>query len=680
MELLLFVLILLSLIGVSNIINHFLPVIPIPLVQISLGIVIAAFSPDLHTIIEPELFFVLFIAPLLFNDGKRFPREKLWTLRGPILFLALGLVFATVFVVGYAIHWMIPALPLPAAFALAAILSPTDAVAVSSIAGRIHLPPNIMHLLEGEALMNDASGLVAFKFAVAAAVTGAFSLREATVSFFIIALGGLLIGALTTFCVIRLRISLRRLGMEDVTMHMLIQLLTPFAIYLLAEHLGLSGILAVVAGGVIHSIEQDHMESAFSGRMRVVSESTWSVVLFILNGLIFVILGLEIPDVLKVIWKDENFNNLKVFNYIVFISLALILLRFLWIFLFSEGSRLLFSKNEQPKPGMRSYLMTSLSGVRGAVTLAGAFSIPLVLYDGSPFPERNLMIFISAGVILFTLLTASFILPLISRKKKTGSAIDLAKHERTLKEQLIEAIIGSLKEDLCEENQEAVLSVISDYQKLLLTIANSEYDHSSSKVLRKMELKVRLTGIQAEKKGLQNLLDQGNISPENAARIREIINHMEVLFGSHRKFRFAATIVFLLSKWNRVIQSLFHKKSRMSKDIQVVKDIKIQTSKDAIDAIKNEINEENRGVSLSVISHYTEMIERLEQSFRKSKKDTQFWKRKKDLQYKALQAGRDRIQLLFENGEITRENSIMLRHFISVIEAKVFEEESIIPL
>lgn len=680
MELLILVLILLSLIGVSNIINHFLPVIPIPLVQISLGILVAALSPELHIIIEPELFFVLFIAPLLFNDGKRFPREKLWTMRWPILLLALGLVFATVFVVGYVIHWMIPTLPLPAAFALAAILSPTDAVAVSSIAGRIHLPSNIMHLLEGEALMNDASGLVAFKFAVAATLTGTFSLREATVSFFVIAVGGLLIGALTAFCVIRFRISLRRMGMEDVTMNMLIQLLTPFAIYLLAEHLGLSGILAVVAGGIIHSIEQDLMQSGFSGRMHVVSESTWSVILFILNGLIFVILGLEIPDVLKVIWKDENFNNLQVISYIVLTSIALIILRFLWIFLFSEGSRLFLSKDKQTKVGMRFYLMTSLSGVRGAVTLAGAFSIPMVLYDGSSFPERNLMIFISAGVILFTLLTASFVLPLISRKKKTEITMDLASHERTLKEQLIEAIIYSLKEDMCEENREAVSSVISDYRKLFITIANSEYDHSQSKVLRKMELKVRLVGIEAEKKELQKLLAQGNISPENAARARENINQLEVLFSRQIKFRFAAIVILLLSKWNRVIQSLFRKKSRMHKDVQVVKDIKIKTSKAAIEAIKNEINEENRGVSLMVISHYAEMIERLEQGFRKSKKDTQFRKRKRDIQYKALQAGRDRIQLLFESREITRENSIMLRQFINVIEAEAFEEESILPL
>lgn len=191
MEIFLFVLVLLALIGISNIVNHFVPGIPVPLVQITLGIVMAVVHPGMHTALGPKLFFLLFVALLLFNDGKRVSKINLWRLRTPILLLALGLVFATVFCMGYAIYWLIPSIPLPAAFALAAILSPTDAVAVSSIAGRVRLPKTILNLLEGEALMNDASGLVAFKFAIAATVTGAFSLREASVSFLIIALGGL---------------------------------------------------------------------------------------------------------------------------------------------------------------------------------------------------------------------------------------------------------------------------------------------------------------------------------------------------------------------------------------------------------------------------------------------------------------------------------------------------------
>lgn len=165
-----------------------------------------------------------------------------------------------------------------------------------------------MRLLEGEALMNDASGLVAFNFAIAATVTGQFSLPKAVGSFFAIAVGGLVIGALLGFAVVWLRFFLRRLGMEDVTLHMLIIILTPFLIYLAAEECHVSGILAVVAAGVVHAIERDRVESA-SVRLRIVSDSTWSVILFSLNGLVFLLLGLEIPGVVAKIWEDPAYQN-----------------------------------------------------------------------------------------------------------------------------------------------------------------------------------------------------------------------------------------------------------------------------------------------------------------------------------------------------------------------------------
>ncbi|MNZ43043.1 Sodium, potassium, lithium and rubidium/H(+) antiporter [compost metagenome] len=250
MEVFELVLIMLGLIGVSNVLNRFIPFIPVPLLQIILGTLVALLPSGLHMELNTELFLVMFIAPLLFNDGKRTPREDLWNLRSPILLLALGLVFVTVFAGGYLIHWLIPSIPLPAAFALAAILSPTDAVAVGALAGRIHLPKGIMRLLEGESLMNDASGLVAFKFAVAATVTGVFSITDAALSFLWIAIGGLVCGAVLSFIIVWIRMFIRRLGMEDVTIHMLIQILTPFLIYIITEEFGLSGILAVVAGGI----------------------------------------------------------------------------------------------------------------------------------------------------------------------------------------------------------------------------------------------------------------------------------------------------------------------------------------------------------------------------------------------------------------------------------------------
>lgn len=276
MDVMFTVLLLFFIIGLSNVIQRFVPSVPLPLVQIAIGVIISISPSGLHIPLEPELFFVLFIAPLLFNDGKVTPRDELWKLRRPILLLALGLVFATVVVGGTFIHFLIPSIPLPAAFALAAILSPTDVVAVGSIASRMHMPKGIMRLLEGEGLMNDASGLVAFKFAVAATVTGFFSIYQATGSFLLISIGGLVSGAVFALFIIWIKVLLRRFGLEDITVHMLIQIMTPFIIYILAEELGFSGILAVVAAGVIHAVERERSESR-TLELQKVSDNTWSL-------------------------------------------------------------------------------------------------------------------------------------------------------------------------------------------------------------------------------------------------------------------------------------------------------------------------------------------------------------------------------------------------------------------
>lgn len=280
MEIFLYVLALLVAIFISNLLNRFVPFVSVPLIQIGLGVLIAIMPITFDLQLNPELFLVMFIAPLLFNDGRQTDKAALWGMRMPILVLALGLVFATVVVIGYFVHWMIPTIPLAAAFALAAALAPTDAVAVSSLSGRINLPKRIMNLLEGEALINDASGLVAFQFAIAAMVTGVFSFMDASISFFVIAIGGILVGLILSWLKFRLLKWVRGLGMEDVTFHMLIQILTPFIIYLAAEEIHVSGILAVVAAGIMHSMEQKKMDPQ-SVKLNVVSQSTWSVIIFV---------------------------------------------------------------------------------------------------------------------------------------------------------------------------------------------------------------------------------------------------------------------------------------------------------------------------------------------------------------------------------------------------------------
>ncbi|MFS0857013.1 MULTISPECIES: Na+/H+ antiporter [Paenibacillus] len=668
MELFIAVLVLLVLIGLSNILNRFVPFIPVPLIQIVLGVAIALLPAGVHLPLNPELFFVLFIAPLLYNDGKRTPRHELWNLRAPILLLALGLVFVTVVVAGYAIHWLIPTIPLPAAFALAAILSPTDAVAVGAMAGRVHLPKSIHRLLEGEALMNDASGLVAFKFAIAATVTGVFSLAQASFSFILIAIGGLLIGALLSFLLIRLGVWIRRLGMEDVTIHMLLQILTPFVIYLVSEEVGVSGILAVVAGGIIHAIERDRTESV-QLKMQVVSASTWSVILFILNGLVFVILGVQIPDVLSTIFENVSFDNLQVLGYVGLISVLLLVLRFVWIYLFWKGNENSGEALSSGKPRLKEITIITLSGVRGAVTLAGAFSIPYVLQDGSPFPERDLIIFLAAGVILFTLIAASVFLPILAKNEEKAEEGTPQTTERKAQDIMLNAAIRAVKSEMNDQNKAAALAVVSDLSKYIRQAAG-ELTAGKRKDILKQETAINLIGTRAERKEIENMMDENVIASEAAFRCNSWLDRKEMMLAN----RTNTQMMFSLSEIVRVFGHVFTNRSQkpdqpfMIENADLFRQVKMRTSEAAIKAIRANMNDSNRIVALSVISRYERVIAKL-RTWNQGKTEDPFDQEKLELQMVAMQEQRNTIQQLYENGEINRDVAAKLRRFINDVEA-----------
>ncbi|SFB51879.1 monovalent cation:H+ antiporter, CPA1 family [Cohnella sp. OV330] len=673
MELFFTILILLALVGVSNILSGKFPLVPVPLMQIALGIIIAAIPSGLHMHLEPELFFVLFIAPLLYNDGKHVSRAELWKLRVPILLLAVGLVFATVFLIGYAIHWMIPSIPLPVAFGLAAILSPTDAVAVGSLAGRIRLPNSLMHLLEGEALMNDASGLVAFKFAIAAALTGSFSLANASVSFLFIAIGGLAVGAVTALLVSGIRVWLRRSGLEDETMHMLIHLLTPFALYMIAEQLGVSGILAAVAGGVVHAIERDRM-SSIKPLSNELSDNTWSVIVFILNGLVFVILGLQLPSVFNEVFQEPTLNNGEVIAYAVIIFLMLLVLRFLWALAFSRGGRWIGKKTAtNVKVSFRKLAMTALSGVRGAVTLAGAFSIPLLLDNGAPFPERSLVIFLSAVVILLSLIAASALLPLFAQQPAQNRAAELAAAERKGERLIMGAAIRAVHSATTEDNEVESASVISDYERWR---RNPELD------LRRMqhgkydleERELRLKAIDEERRTVNKLLREDRITETQAVLFQSNLEQMSMVL-SVRTNLFKLLVKF----WLRELKAMLTKQESRFKairdlspaDREAIRGVKVQTCEAALSSLRTERTCDARA---AVMSQYEHMLAKLTSPYSFGKPPAGDEEVRRDLQWIAIQAERDEVQSLFERNEITRDVANKLRRTIRTREATLLSE------
>lgn len=660
MEIFLVVLVLLILIGISNVVNHFMPVVPVPLIQIALGI-LATFVPGLHHIpLNPELFLLLFIAPLLFNDGKITPRDELWQLRSFILLLALGLVFATVLIAGPFIHWLIPAIPLSAAFALAAILSPTDAVAVGSLSGRVKLPGNIMRLLEGEALMNDASGLVAFNFAIAATVTGYFSLPKAIGSFLVIAVGGILVGAVLGFLIIGIRLQLRRLGMEDVTLHMLIIILTPFIIYWIAEEVHVSGILAVVAAGVTHAIERDRMRTG-SARLRVVSDSTWSVILFSLNGLVFILLGLEIPAVVSEVWKDPAYNNGQVIGYILLITAVLIVLRFLWV----------WSANRH----FRYALLTALSGVRGALTLSAAFSIPLTLADRSPFPERSLILFICSGVILVTLIVASALLPLLTRDAKADPH-EQEEIERGARVRVLEAGLLAIRGEMNDDNRQEGLGLISFYtHKLQMTKLKNRTDLSDA---WKSALDIRLQALQAEKKVAESWLKEGRISPVLAQKFQTSLEKIELMLTTRLKLKKLLILgLAILKRWMSKASKKEKAFDRSHPKWREYKSLKLEAIQAAILQVKKLETPENRDTVQNIIADYRGMEFQLQNDSKRTDSGLNPNIERREIELKAIQAERNEIQTMFEQGEISRTLANTLRMDVNYHEGHVYETQTV---
>ena len=506
-----FVLIVLTCVAASSVIDKFVNV-SIPVIQVVIGLLVALVLPSVQEVhLESELFMLLFIAPLLFNETRETNIRALLLNLNSILSLAIALVVVSVLSVGYALHLMVPSIPLAAAFALASALGPTDAATVTALKSNIHLTHRQQTLLSGESLINDASGVVAFQFSVAAAVTGAFSLVDAAGSFTVLFVGGVAMGIVTGFAFSAINAMLGRLGYEDTVANVLYEVLTPFLVYLLAETFHVSGVLAVVAAGLVIALPRRQNNNALFARQKLVSDSTWKVISFLINGTIFVFLGMQLP--LAVLpGTNGGLNILQILGIVVVITLFMHGVRFAWLYALETyklhmGGHLCTGKDavdsendlagsssdtgsssdgekpdqplaelgseqtseqiaEQPKPTcaikpisitsaevIKNVLVTTVAGAKGAVTLSIILTLPLTTQSGAAFPQRDLLITIAAGVILATLFLADNLLPVLSKSPEADSDLPERLHKGEIA--VLEATLGELRSMLQSENAKA---------------------------------------------------------------------------------------------------------------------------------------------------------------------------------------------------------------------------------
>ncbi|MVM33822.1 Na+/H+ antiporter [Spirosoma sp. HMF4905] len=421
--------------------------LPYPILLVGTGLVIGfvPFLPNLA--LDPDVALVIFLPPLLYDAASKTAWQEFTRSIRPITTLAVTLVFFTTTAVAAAAHYVIPGFSWPLAFVLGAIVSPPDAVAANSIIKGLGLNKRVIAILEGESLLNDASALVAYRYAVAAVMTGSFVLWEASLQFLILAGGGLLLGGLLGWL---MTVALQRIA--SATIQTSLTLLAPYLAYLAAEHVHASGILAVVSAGLVITRRTPEV---FSPQARLESRAVWDTAIFLLEGVVFILIGLQLPTIVTDL---HGYTTGELALYSVVVSVVTIVIRILWVFFssyypkvlgWSEQSTISSSDTDKPpnQVDWRNVLIVAWTGTRGVISLATALALPLSLAGGELFPQRNLILFLAFVVILSTLVLQGLTLPLLIQLLGVKSQNDQAREDQALELLLASRALRYLEND-----------------------------------------------------------------------------------------------------------------------------------------------------------------------------------------------------------------------------------------
>jgi len=490
--------------------------IPYPLLMVVGGTAIGLIPGLPHIELEPDLVFLLFLPPLLYVAASSTSIRDIRKNTRPIALLAVGLVLATVAAVAVVVHLAVPSISWPIAFALGAIVAPPDAIAATAVLQRVGAPKRIVTILEGESLMNDATALVAYRIALIAAATGAFSFVEAGGRFIAVAIGGVLLGLAVGFAVTDLR---RRL--TDTPVSITVSLLAPYAAYLPAEQLGVSGVLAAVTAGLYVG---QHASRTLSSEARVAGAAVWQMVVFILNGLVFTLVGLQLPSIVAGL---GNIPTATLLGLGGLVSLTVIVTRFAWVFPGTYVPRLLSPalRRRDPNPPWQWVVVLGWAGMRGAVSLAAALALPHEL------PERPLLIFVTYCVIATTLIGQGLTLPFVIRGLGVTVSDDTEHEEAHARAETAEAALARLA-DLrpgWSDHGELLDSLQARYSHQA-THAQEHHDGPVGEPEEELiaHRRIRRELIQAEREAALDLHSRGAISDEVRRRIERDLDLEEL--------------------------------------------------------------------------------------------------------------------------------------------------------
>jgi CPA1 family monovalent cation:H+ antiporter len=448
----------------TNILDSIFESMPLPLIQLAVGFLLGVFAESMLEL-EPQIFMALVIAPLLFRESEEADLLSLWQFKKQVFFMAFLLVFITVIGIGFAVHLLIPSLPLAACFALGAVLGPTDYVAVASLSSKVRLPDVLITVLKGEALINDASGLISLQFAVAALLTGAFSLLRASVELVVLCVGGFLVGHAIIILKRLLTEMLRRMMIHHLDTYVLVELLLPFLSYVVAEFFGFSGILAAVTAGTVQALDFKKT-GLFEAEVGNAEKTTWDTVSFVLNSIVFLMLGMQMPAALLHVWENPAYNKGFVIMVTIVTTLILYVIRFLSLAFFPKEII-----GQGPEERLRNTLILTLAGVKGVVAIAAAISLPAF------FAQKPLLMFISAGSITLTLVTALFLLPLVTKESP--------EEKREANRAQIE-LLRDVMRQLRKKEGAHLGAVIVSYQKRIKELEHAAYEKDERKQMKSL--------------------------------------------------------------------------------------------------------------------------------------------------------------------------------------------------
>jgi Na+/H+ antiporter len=447
-----------------------------PIVLVLGGLALSFTSTFSKVTIDPESVFFIFLPPLLYEAAWQVSWKEFWKWRRVITSFAFPIVILTSCVIAFVSWAFIPGFTLALGFLLGGIISPPDAISATTIMRQVKVPKAMMSIIEGESLLNDASSLIVFRFALAAVITGQFHLQEAVGSFFLVIIIGTLIG-LAIGCIFY---AIHRWLPTTSSIEIMLTLVTPYCMYYFAEHFHFSGVLAVVSGGLLLSSQRQKM---LSYRSRIEGVNVWANLAFVLNGLVFLLIGLQLPSIVN---QLGDISVASAIGYGLIVSLALIVIRILTTLGASVFTRFIsrFITVADNNPGWRNPFIIGWAGMRGVVSLAAALSIPLLIKGDQPFPHRNLILFITFVVILVTLVFQGLTLPWIIRKIKPEAVqTSIPEHVQELKMQrkIAHASIQYLEQKFAKDDQLSEhLKNLYERMKIDMQSYNSLLDGSAS--------------------------------------------------------------------------------------------------------------------------------------------------------------------------------------------------------